>query len=61
MADEETSNGPRRLKGAEKAGVFLLTLGEDVAAEILQHMAPRRVQQVGTTMATMNDVSRPMV
>ena len=61
MADEETSNGPRKLKGAEKAGVFLLTLGEDVAAEILQHMDPRHVQQVGSTMAAMNDVSRPMV
>ncbi len=61
MADEEADSGNRNLKGAEKAGVFLLTLGEDVAAAILQHMDPRHVQQVGSTMATMNDVSRPMV
>lgn len=61
MAEEEATGGDRNLKGAEKAGVFLLTLGEDVAAAILQHMDPRHVQQVGSTMATMNDVSRPMV
>ncbi len=61
MADDEADSGNRNLKGAEKAGVFLLTLGEDVAAAILQHMDPRHVQQVGSTMATMNDVSRPMV
>jgi len=62
MAEEQnqavaTSN----LSGAEKAGILLLTLGEEVAAEILQHMKPKEVQLVGSTMATMNDISRPMV
>ena len=60
MADDQGEN-KSMVKGAEKAGVLLLTLGEDVAAEILQHMQPREVQLVGSTMATMNDVSRPMV
>lgn len=50
-----------KLSGAEKAGVLLLTLGEDVAAEVLQHMNPKAVQLVGSTMATMQDISRPMV
>ncbi len=49
------------LSGAEKAGVLLLTLGEDVAAEVLQHMNPKEVQLVGSTMAVMRDISRPMV
>ncbi len=49
------------LSGSEKAGVLLLTLGEDVAAEVLQHMNPKEVQLVGSTMATMQDISRPMV
>jgi len=49
------------IKGAEKAGVLLLTLGEEVAAEVLQHMNPKEVQLVGSTMAMMNDVSRPTV
>lgn len=60
MADEQAEK-KTTVKGAEKAGVLLLTLGEDVAAEILQHMNPREVQMVGSTMAMMNDVSRPTV
>ncbi|MCP4979168.1 MAG: flagellar motor switch protein FliG [Gammaproteobacteria bacterium] len=49
------------IKGSEKAGVLLLTLGEDVAAEILQHLDPKEVQKVGSSMAMMKDVSRPTV
>ncbi len=61
MAEDKTDLASASIRGAEKAGVFLLTLGEDVAAEILQHMSPKDVQLVGSTMATMNDVSRPTV
>jgi len=50
-----------KMTGSEKAALLLLTLGEDVAAEILQHMNPKQVQEVGSTMATMDDISRPMV
>lgn len=50
-----------RLSGVEKAALLLLTLGEDVAAQILQHMNPKQVQVVGATMATMENISRPMV
>ena len=60
MADKQPEKGPA-IKGPEKAGVLLLTLGEDVAAEILQHMNPKEVQLVGSTMAMMHDVSRPTV
>jgi flagellar motor switch protein FliG len=49
------------LSGCEKAGVLLLTLGEDVAADILQNLNPKEVQMVGSTMATMDNISRPMV
>lgn len=61
MADEQADKGSTSVKGPEKAGVLLLTLGEDIAAEILQHMSPKEVQVVGSTMATMHDVSRPTV
>ena len=61
MADDQLEAAAPSMKGPEKAGVLLLTLGEDVAAEILQHMNPKEVQLVGSTMATMHDVSRPMV
>ena len=61
MADDQQDKTPATVAGMEKAGVLLLTLGEDIAAEILQHMSPKEVQMVGSTMATMNDVSRPTV
>jgi len=61
VAENPQENASASVKGAEKAGVLLLTLGEDVAAEILQHMSPKEVQLVGSTMATMNDISRPTV
>ncbi len=61
MAEDQQQPKSPRVSGAEKAGVLLLTLGEDVAAEILQHMNPKEVQLVGSTMATMSDVSRPTV
>ena len=57
MTDEQQAGANPKVSGAEKAGVLLLTLGEDVAAEILQHMNPKEVQLVGSTMAAMNDVS----
>lgn len=61
MAGEKTPAAPPTLTGAEKAGVLLLTLGEEVAAQILQHMNPKDVQLVGSTMTSMSDISRPMV
>jgi len=54
-------NTIKKLSGSEKAGILLLTLGEEVAAEILRHMDPKEVQMVGSTMANMDDISRPMV
>ncbi|MFT5224638.1 MAG: flagellar motor switch protein FliG [Polaribacter sp.] len=62
MAELEAQNNDlKKLSGSEKASILLLTLGEDVAAEILQHLSPKEVQLVGSTMATMADISRPMV
>ena len=61
MADNMQAGGSDGTAGSEKAGILLLTLGEDVAAEVLQHLSPKEVQLVGSTMATMKDISRPMV
>ena len=58
---EKQGNALKKLSGSEKAGILLLTLGEEVAAEILRHMDPKEVQMVGSTMANMDDISRPMV
>ncbi len=46
------------LKGVEKAAVFLLGVGEQSAAQILQHMAPKEVHKIGAAMATLRTVSR---
>jgi flagellar motor switch protein FliG len=58
---EKLGNGIKKLSGNEKSAILLLTLGEEVAAEILRHMNPKEVQLIGSTMATMADISRPMV
>ncbi len=63
MAEEETSSelSVPKMSGTEKAALLLLTLGEDVAADVLQHMNPKQVQSIGATMASMDSVTRPMV
>lgn len=51
----------RKLSGTEKAAVFLRSLGEAEASEILKHMNPKEVQKVGQTMATLSNVTREEV
>jgi len=51
----------RKLTGTEKAAVFLRSLGEAEAAEVLKHMNPKEVQKVGQTMATLGNVTREEV
>lgn len=57
MAEEQS----RTLSGPEKAAVFLRSIGESEAAEVLKHMAPKEVQKVGQVMATLTNVSRDEV
>lgn len=44
--------------GPERAAIFLMTLGEECAADILRHMGPKDVQKMGTTMASLDRVTR---
>lgn len=44
------------LSGAERAAVFLLSLGEEEASAIVRHMDPRDVEAVGAAMAAMSNV-----
>lgn len=55
---EETSG---KLTGTDRAAVFLLSLGEDKAAEVMRHMGPKEVQKVGAAMAQMTNISRGQV
>ncbi|MCE5231813.1 MAG: flagellar motor switch protein FliG [Mizugakiibacter sp.] len=47
-----------KLNGAQRAAVLLLTLGEQDAVEVLKHLGARDVQNVGTAMAALKNVSR---
>lgn len=55
----EASSG--KFSGTERAAIFLLSLGETEAAQILKHMGPKEVQKVGAAMASMANVSRDQV
>ncbi len=55
------NNTVEKIPGAERAAIFMMSLGEQSAAEVLKHMGPREVQQVGTAMATLNNVSNAQV
>ncbi len=49
------------VKGIDRAAIFLMSLGEAAASEVLKHMDPKEVQSVGAAMAQLNNVSRGQV
>jgi flagellar motor switch protein FliG len=48
-------------KGLEDAAILLMSLGEEEAAEVFKHLAPKEVQRLGETIAKMKAVSRERV
>jgi len=54
MPDEDLVE---KMSGVQRAATLLLALGEKDAAEILKHMGPREVQDVGMAMAGLSNVS----
>jgi len=48
-------------QGLNQAAILLMSLGEEEAAEVLKHLAPKEVQKLGETMAKLNGVSREAV
>jgi len=46
------------MNGTERAALFLMTLGEAEAAEVLKYMAADEVQRLGMAMAKLKNVSR---
>jgi len=45
-------------KGAEDAAILLMSIGEEEAAEVFKHLAPKEVQKLGETIARMKIVPR---
>jgi len=66
MSDETKELEPAgfdvdKLDGTEKAAILLLSLSEEDAAQILKHLEPKQVQQVGTSMAAMEDFTQQKI
>jgi len=47
-----------RLNGAQRAALFLMSLGEDEAASVLRHLGAREVQSLGAAMSGLKNVAR---
>jgi flagellar motor switch protein FliG len=45
-------------KGLESAAILLMSLGEEEAAEVFKHLAPKEVQRLGETIAKLKIVPR---
>jgi len=56
MAEREAE-----LSGTQRAAVLLMSLGEEYAASILKHMAPREVHKVGVAMSSLGNISGTQV
>lgn len=51
----------RSLSGAEKAALFILSLGEEHAARIFSHMNDDEIKEISQTMANIGNVSSTLV
>ncbi len=47
--------------GLQDAAIFLMSLGEEEAAEVFKHFSPKEVQRLGETIARMRAVSKEKV
>ncbi len=52
---------PTENDSVENAAILLMSLGEEEAAEVFKHLAPKEVQRLGETIARMKAVSRERV
>lgn len=50
-----------KISGPERAAIFMMSLGEQNAAEVLKHMNPKDVQTIGVVMASLKNVSNETV
>jgi flagellar motor switch protein FliG len=60
MADAGSAT-PRPLKGSDAAAVLLMVLGDEEAADLLGRLDPAEVQQLGTAMFGLQNVSERQV
>ncbi len=51
----------RSLSGAEKASIFILSLGEEYAARIFSHMNDDEIKELSQVMSGLGNVSSTLV
>ena len=56
MSKKQSGDGKRT--GTERAAIFLLSLGEQEATEVMKHMGAKDVQRIGAAMTQLQNVSR---
>ncbi|WP_297458372.1 flagellar motor switch protein FliG [Ferrovum sp.] len=47
--------------GVDKCAIFLMSLGENEAAEVLKQLTPKEVQKISTTMASMKSLTKEQI
>ena len=47
--------------GVEKSAIFLMTLGENEAAEVLKYLEPKEVQKISSAMMSLKNLSRDQI
>lgn len=58
MANEQTEE---KINGVEKAAILILSLGEEVASEVLRHIGPKEVHKISAAMAELKNISSAKV
>ena len=58
MAEENTQEDAVGLEGIQQVAVFLMSVGEEEASEILKHLGPKEVQSIGEAMAGISNVDK---
>lgn len=62
MAEAQKNDGDDSgMSGMDKAAILLLALGKETAASVLKHLNPREVQQMGTAMTSIENVTHENV
>ena len=59
--DKEVAKASTDLSRLNQAAILLMSLGEQTAAEILNHRGPKEVQRLGTAMAQLTNVQQDEV
>ena len=55
---KKQQGGDAKRSGTERAAIFLLSLGEQEATEVMKHMGAKDVQRIGAAMTQLQNVSR---